>query len=229
MWAIAVRRDTLVKTGRFANMLNVFRKKVVSDGNMYFCAPKSVVDGVLQSEARRRCKIAAEGQAVTWRDCLPEYQKGHLETYSEKHLAMILNGSLTEADAWICDLAHNPFQVERSNSMLATLTQSGVRWSFQHERPLLGLEKLAAMGIVIPDFHMEQNDVLSLMAQYSGHMRRLSDSECNRFSGNGMAVCCAGAVIIWTLSHIVPRHGDRGPQSFPVVGFEDGDGDDQAT
>ena len=145
-------------------------------------------------------------------------------TYTEKRAAMIRDGSLVESDAWICDLGHNPFTVSRANRMLATLTRSGSRWSFHHQRPMMGIERMAAMGVVIPDLvpqGMVNNPYVQMQAALCEHMAKLSDSDCVKFSGNGMHLATAGAIVLWVLSHTVPLTG--GPKAFPLIAFRDDD------
>jgi hypothetical protein len=58
----------LCRTAPLVGLKAAFRRQVVADAGIYFCAPDDVVNAALGEEARRRYKIAPDGQTLTWKD-----------------------------------------------------------------------------------------------------------------------------------------------------------------
>jgi hypothetical protein len=124
----------------------------------------------------------------------------------------------------IVDLGHNPVTHPRLSTFLSTLTRTGLRWSIDYERPLLPRERLGAMGIALPCLcGSGYHDILESQFQLSKHFENISDAACVSFSGNGMHIPTAEAILVWVLGHVAPRFGI--PRGMVVVGFHDDDDD----
>ena len=102
------------------------------------------------------------------------------------------------------DLGHNPASHSKMSDVMLTLTRTGLRWSVQKERPLLGRERLGAMGIVLqsllpPSCHKELAPQLELCK----HFAHMPETQCLTFTGNGMHIPSVGSCLQWLHSTMI--------------------------
>jgi hypothetical protein len=214
-WVTGVRRDFAIRTRPMSEMIDAFGCQVIITGDEYFCLDgEDVEQHIHQRACARKLARADDGQAYTFREVLSQHELGHLEGYEESRRDLIAAGRLSNLDPWISDLLQSPYtkKYDGSTWMLQTLLQHTERWSHQKQRCLTGDETLASMGMPTPAVVRKLSQVAPAAAAglwecpfgSACGSSWLNDHLKKRLAGDGMHLVCAGAVMIWLLSHTVP-------------------------
>jgi hypothetical protein len=215
-WVVGVLRSFGVMTRSLAELLPALRRDVVATGDAYYVMGPDKVRQVISKRAKERCVVASDHQNLVFHDILPPYMVEHLAGYEKYRQKRIDSGRAAESDPGISDLHHNPLTSARQSWLLQTLTSHGERWNHKRQRGLLGEECMAAMCVSTPSI-MEAISKLGMLESAEAKVMypcpfyplmnegTLSEAALKKLAGNGMHLTCAGAMVMWTFAHLVPR------------------------
>lgn len=196
---------------------SLFFRKCMLDGHVFWCASYTAVVKYLCEKAEAlHLPHTQEGSGLLWpaRTLLKQGFHQRLLGYEKMCLRM------GRAKKFIVNLHQSPSFTKSVTKMMPTLmTNTSLMWSMVHERCLLPLEHLVAMGIPILDEHRNQEDIsgIELLIKQD----KVTGREVVHAAGNGMSQICIGAVLLFAL-------GGLGPLNNALVQDSFGSSDDEA-
>jgi hypothetical protein len=209
-----------VRTRPLKEVVDVCAKKNMCDASIYFVANAEAQARQLAGLARQRHMVVtdAELQSLTARDVLPEWERVHLDGYERIWKDRVKTHRLAATAEFVVDARQNPFEHEVCSHHMMTLTQNARRYSFKHNRCLLGVEAFGSLNValrpLLDDIQKHFEAVgLEFEAQRAQdcwtapeNLATLSEPMAMRLAGNGFSLVCGGAVAAWTFAtcvHIV--------------------------
>jgi hypothetical protein len=160
---------------------SIFQRRVVSNGQLFFCAPKDVIQAYIRKLAGNRGLPLAMANGEPWPlvSVLPPSLRLMLYRY-QQHARQAEHPTSS-----IFNLRQRPEYWAQMGSLMPTLLRHSTLWSGLQERVLIPMEHLCVQGV--PVFALGRTDEERFSVELLALAGELSDQQIVSLSGNGGA------------------------------------------